>query len=46
VIYVGKIEKYKRLELAVNVAETFRVKLLMIGQGPYRSKLERCQEEV
>jgi glycosyltransferase involved in cell wall biosynthesis len=45
IVYSGRIEKYKRLELAVDVARTLGVKLLVIGRGPYRSRLERYAEE-
>jgi len=40
-IYAGRIEKYKRLELALQTAEKLGTKLLIIGQGPYRKKLEK-----
>jgi len=45
-VYAGRIEKYKRLELAVNVAKEMRLKLLIIGQGNYRDKLKRYAEKV
>jgi glycosyltransferase involved in cell wall biosynthesis len=41
VVYAGRIEKYKRLELAVDLAKMLRLRLLVIGQGPYKSRLER-----
>ena len=40
-VYAGRIEKYKRLELALQTAEKLGTKLLIIGQGPYRKKLEK-----
>jgi len=41
IVYAGRIEKYKRLELAVDVAKMLRLRLLVIGQGPYRNGLVR-----
>jgi glycosyltransferase involved in cell wall biosynthesis len=38
-VYAGRVEKYKRLELAVNIAKELNLKLLIIGKGPYREKL-------
>jgi len=40
-VYAGRIEKYKRLELALQTAKKLGIKLLIIGQGPYRKKLEK-----
>ena len=45
VIYAGRIEKYKRLELAVEVVVKLGLKLLIVGRGPYRNKLERYTGE-
>jgi len=45
IIYAGRIEKYKRLELAMGIAKKLGLKLLIVGQGPYRNKLERYTEE-
>jgi len=38
-IYAGRIEKYKRLELAIEVARELNLKLLIVGKGSYRDKL-------
>jgi glycosyltransferase involved in cell wall biosynthesis len=45
-VYAGRVEKYKRLELAVDVAKELNLKLLIIGKGPYREKLVRYASEV
>jgi glycosyltransferase involved in cell wall biosynthesis len=45
-VYAGRVEKYKRLELAVNIAKELNLKLLIIGKGPYREKLVRYAGKV
>jgi len=45
-VYAGRVEKYKRLELAVDVAKELNLKLIIIGKGPYREKLMRHASEV
>jgi len=45
-IYAGRIEKYKRLEVAVDVAREMGLKLLIIGRGPYREKLVKYANKV
>jgi glycosyltransferase involved in cell wall biosynthesis len=45
IVYAGRIEKYKRLELAIDVAKTLGMRLIVIGRGPYRSRLERYAKE-
>jgi hypothetical protein len=40
------VEKYKRLELAVDVAKELNLKLLIIGKGPYEEKLVRYAGKV
>jgi len=45
-VYAGRIEKYKRLEIAVDIAKELNLKLLIIGKGPYREKLARYASEV
>jgi glycosyltransferase involved in cell wall biosynthesis len=45
-IYAGRVEKYKRLELAVDVAKELNLKLLILGKGPYREKLVRYAGKV
>jgi len=45
-VYAGRVEKYKRLELAVDVAKELNLKLLIIGKGPYRERLVRYAGKV
>ena len=45
-VYAGRVEKYKRLELAVDVAKELNLKLIIIGKGPYREKLMRYASKV
>jgi glycosyltransferase involved in cell wall biosynthesis len=45
-VYAGRVEKYKRLELAVDVAKELNLKLIIIGKGPYREKLMRYANKV
>jgi glycosyltransferase involved in cell wall biosynthesis len=45
-VYAGRVEKYKRLELAVDVAKELNLKLLILGKGPYREKLMRYAGKV
>jgi glycosyltransferase involved in cell wall biosynthesis len=45
-VYAGRVERYKRLELAVDVAKELNLKLIIIGKGPYREKLMRYASEV
>jgi len=45
VIYAGRVEKYKRLELAVEVARELGLKLLIVGRGPCKNKLKRYAEK-
>ena len=40
-IYAGRVEKYKRLELAIDVAKKLGLRLLIVGQGSYKNKLEK-----
>jgi Glycosyltransferase len=46
VVYAGRIEKYKRLELAVDVAKEMGLRLLVIGRGSYRGKLMKYAQKV
>jgi len=46
IIYAGRVEKYKRLELAVDVAKELNLKLLIIGRGPHREKLVKYANKV
>ena len=45
-VYAGRIEKYKRLEIAIDIAKELNLKLLVIGKGPYREKLVRYASKV
>jgi len=40
-IYAGRVEKYKRLEAAVELARKLGLRLLVVGRGPHREKLRR-----
>jgi len=44
-IYAGRIERYKRLELAMDIAKKLGLRLLIVGQGPHRNKLEKYVEK-
>ena len=44
-IYAGRIERYKRLELAMDAAKKLGLRLLIVGQGPHRNKLEKYVEK-
>jgi glycosyltransferase involved in cell wall biosynthesis len=43
-MYAGRIERYKRLELAVELAKKMGLKLLIVGEGPHKEKLRRHAE--
>jgi len=45
-VYAGRVERYKRLEIAVDIAKELNLKLLIIGKGPYREKLMRYAGKV
>jgi glycosyltransferase involved in cell wall biosynthesis len=40
-IYAGRVERYKRLELAVDLAKELGLRLLVVGRGPHREGLRR-----
>ena len=44
-IYAGRVEKYKRLELAMEIAKKIGLKLWIVGRGSYRSKMEKYAEK-
>ncbi|ADI31992.1 glycosyltransferase family 4 protein [Staphylothermus hellenicus] len=44
-IYAGRIEKYKRLELAVNLAKQLGLRLIILGNGPHKNKLKEYAEK-
>jgi glycosyltransferase involved in cell wall biosynthesis len=45
-VYAGRVEKYKRLELAVDAAKELNLKLLILSKGPYKEKLVRYASKV
>jgi len=40
-MYAGRVEKYKRLEVAVDLARKLGLRLLAVGRGPHRERLRR-----
>jgi glycosyltransferase involved in cell wall biosynthesis len=40
-MYAGRIERYKRLEAAVELARKLGLRLMVVGRGPHREKLRR-----
>ena len=40
-IYAGRVERYKRLELAVDLAREMGLRLLVVGRGPHRERLRK-----
>ncbi|MFZ8808595.1 MAG: glycosyltransferase family 4 protein [Pyrobaculum sp.] len=40
-MYAGRVEKYKRLEVAVELARKLGLRLLVVGRGAHREKLRR-----
>jgi len=40
-IYAGRVEKYKRLEVAVDLARELGLRLLVVGRGAHRERLRR-----
>jgi len=40
-IYAGRVEKYKRLEVAVDLARELGLRLMVVGWGPHRERLRR-----
>ena len=40
-MYAGRVEKYKRLEVAVDLARELGLRLLVVGRGPHRERLRR-----
>lgn len=43
-IYAGRIEKYKRLELAVDLSKQLGLRLVILGGGSYKNKLRKYIE--
>ena len=40
IIYAGRLEKYKRVEKVIDLAETLGLKAIIVGKGAYRANLE------
>ncbi len=40
-MYAGKVERYKRLEVAVDLARELGLRMLVVGRGPHRERLRR-----
>jgi 1,2-diacylglycerol 3-alpha-glucosyltransferase len=40
-MYAGRVEKYKRLEVAVELARKLGLRLLVVGRGSHRERLRR-----
>jgi glycosyltransferase involved in cell wall biosynthesis len=40
-MYAGRVERYKRLEVAVDLARELGLRLLVVGRGPHRERLRR-----
>jgi glycosyltransferase involved in cell wall biosynthesis len=40
-MYAGRIERYKLLEVAVELARKLGLRLMVVGRGPHREKLRR-----
>jgi glycosyltransferase involved in cell wall biosynthesis len=40
-MYAGRVEKYKRLEVAVDLARELGLRLLVVGRGAHRERLRR-----
>jgi glycosyltransferase involved in cell wall biosynthesis len=40
-MYAGRVERYKRLELAVELARKLGLRLMVVGRGPHREGLRR-----
>ena len=45
-IYAGRVEKYKRLEIAIDIAKMMGLKLLIVGRGSYRGRLAKHASKV
>jgi glycosyltransferase involved in cell wall biosynthesis len=44
-MYAGRVEKYKRLDLAIKIARESGLRLMIIGKGSYRDKLMKYAEK-
>ena len=45
-IYAGRVEKYKMLEVAIGIAKMMGLKLLIVGRGSYRGRLAKHASKV
>jgi len=43
--YAGRVERYKRLDLAIEIARELGLRLMIIGKGSYRDKLMKYAEK-
>lgn len=41
IMYAGRVERYKRLEAGVDLAEEMKLRFLVVGAGPYIMRLEK-----
>jgi glycosyltransferase involved in cell wall biosynthesis len=44
-IYAGRIERYKRLELAIELARKLGLRLVIVGEGSYKKTLAKYAEK-
>ena len=44
-MYAGRVERYKRLDLAIEIARELGLRLVIIGKGSYRDKLIKYAEK-
>ena len=44
IIYAGRVEKYKRLDLALEIAKEMGLRLLIVGKGSYRDIFKKNAE--
>ncbi len=44
-MYAGRVERYKRLDLAIEIARELGLRLMIIGKGSYRDKLMKYAEK-
>jgi glycosyltransferase involved in cell wall biosynthesis len=44
-MYAGRVERYKRLDLVIEIARELGLRLMIIGKGSYRDKLMKYAEK-
>jgi glycosyltransferase involved in cell wall biosynthesis len=44
-MYAGRVERYKRLELAIEIARELGLRLMIVGKGSYKDKLTKYTEK-